>query len=146
MSAEPGRKKAYSSDLRWCIVYQRLAMNLPFEKIAQNLNVAVSTVHRTYRLFEESGSVDPLSLGTRLDCRSLDPHSELYVIGVIMENPSLYLGELCSVIMTAFGIEISASTVCRTLKNMVLQGRRFAKWQCSDAMSSEELLWPSVFC
>ena len=116
MSAEPGRKKAYSSDLRWCIVYQRLAMNLPFEKIAHNLNVAVSTAHRTYRLFEESGSVDPLSLGTRLDCRSLDPHSELYVIGVIMENPSLYLGELCSVIMNAFGIEISASTVCRTLK------------------------------
>ena len=27
MSAEPGRKKAYSSDLRWRVVYQRIAMN-----------------------------------------------------------------------------------------------------------------------
>ena len=46
MSAEPGRKTAYSNDLRWRIVYQRIAMNLPFVKIAQNLNIAVSTVHR----------------------------------------------------------------------------------------------------
>ena len=50
MSAEPGRKTAYSNDLRWRIVYQRIAMNLPLVKIAQNLNVAVSTVHRIYRL------------------------------------------------------------------------------------------------
>ena len=61
MSAEPGRKTAYSNDLRWRIVYQRIAMNLPLVKIAQNLNVAVSTVHRIYLLFEESGTVDPLS-------------------------------------------------------------------------------------
>ena len=39
MSAEPGRKTAYSNDLRWRIVYQRIAMNLPLVKIAQNLNV-----------------------------------------------------------------------------------------------------------
>ena len=38
-------------------------MNLRPVKIAQNLNVAVSTVHRIYRLFEESGTVDPLSPG-----------------------------------------------------------------------------------
>ena len=33
MSAEPGRKTAYSNDLRWRIVYQRIAMNLPLVKI-----------------------------------------------------------------------------------------------------------------
>ena len=42
------RKTAYSNDLRWRIVYQRIAMNLPLVKIAQTLNVAVSTVHRIY--------------------------------------------------------------------------------------------------
>ena len=71
-------------------------MNLPLVKIAQNLNVAVSTVHRIYRLFEESGTVDPLSPRKRLDCRRLDLRSELYVVGVILENPSMYLGELCA--------------------------------------------------
>ena len=43
------KKIEYSNDLRWRIVYQRIAMNLPLVKIAQNLNVAVSTVHRIYR-------------------------------------------------------------------------------------------------
>ena len=40
----------YSNGLRWRIVYQGIAMNLPLVKIAQN--VAVSTVHRihVYRL------------------------------------------------------------------------------------------------
>ena len=106
ISAEPGRKTAYSNDLRWRIVHQRIAMNLPLVKIAQNLNVAVSTVHHTYRLFEESGTVDPLSPRKRLDCRRLDLRSELHV-GVILENPSMYLGELCLEVMQVFGIEIS---------------------------------------
>ena len=107
MSAEPGRKTAYSNDLRWRIVYQRIAVNLPLVKIAQNLNVGVSTVYRIYRLFEESGTVDPLSPQKRLDCRRLDLRSELYVVGVILESPSMYLGELCIEIMHVFGIEIS---------------------------------------
>ena len=58
-------------------------------------HVAVSTVHHIYRLFEESGTVDPLSPQKRLNCRRLDLRSELHVVGVILENPSMYLGELC---------------------------------------------------
>ena len=124
MSAEPGRKTAYSNDLRWRIVYQRIAMNLPFVKIARNLNIAVSTVHRIYRLFEESGTVDPLSPRKRLDCRRLDLRSELHVVGVILENPSMYLGELCLEVMQVFGIEISPSIVCRTLKRYGLTRKK----------------------
>ena len=40
LSAEPGRKRAYDRDLRWRIVYQRIAMNLKFVEIATNLNIA----------------------------------------------------------------------------------------------------------
>ena len=61
-------------------------MNLPFVKIAQNLNVVVSTVHRIYRLFEESATVDPLSPRKRLDYRRLDLRSELHVVGVILRT------------------------------------------------------------
>ena len=124
MSAEPGRKTAYSNDLSWRIVYQRIAMNLPFVKIAQNLNIAVSTVHRIYRLFEESGTVDPLSPRKRLDYRRLDLRSELHVVGVILENPSMYLGELCLEVMQVFGIP---STVCRTLKRYGLTRKKICQ-------------------
>ena len=45
MSAEPGRKKAYTADIRWRIVYQRMALELTFEEIATRLNIATSTAH-----------------------------------------------------------------------------------------------------
>ena len=138
MSAEPGRKTAYSNDLRWRIVYQGIAMNLPLVKIAQN--IAVSTVHRIYRLFEESGTVDPLSPRKRLDCRRLNLRSELHVVGVILENPSMYLGELCFEVMQVFGTEISPSTVCRTLKRYGLARKKFVKLRCSDLVNSESFM------
>ena len=73
----------YSNDLRWRIVYQGIAINLPLVKIAQN--VAVSAVDGIP--FEESEPLDPLS--PRLDLRN-----ELHVAGVTLENPSMYLGVL----------------------------------------------------
>ena len=62
--------------------------------------------------------MDPLSPRKRLDCRRLDLRSELYVVRVILENPSMYLGELCVENMHVFDIEISPSTVCRTRKKV----------------------------
>ena len=50
-SAEPSRKRAYGNDLRWRIVYQRIAMNLPYQKVAENLNVYTSTAHRIFSRF-----------------------------------------------------------------------------------------------
>ena len=41
-------------------------------------------MHRIYRLFEESGTVDPLSPRKRLDCRRLNLRSELHAVGVIL--------------------------------------------------------------
>ena len=55
--AEPGRKKAYETDLRWRIVYQRIGMNLSYKRISSNLNIAPSTVHQSFKQFTESGCV-----------------------------------------------------------------------------------------
>ena len=93
-SAEPGRKRAYGPELRWRVVYQRIGMNLGFESIAKNLNIAVSTAHRTYRLFERTGNVDPAPIRVRAEFRQLDEHAELYIIGLVLENPKMYLGEM----------------------------------------------------
>ena len=56
-------------------------MNLPLVKITQNLNVAVSTVHRIYRL--KRVALWTLCLHERGWLRS-----ELYVVRVILENLS----------------------------------------------------------
>jgi len=41
-SAEPCRKAAYSADLRWRVVWQRLVFEHSFRQIADNLNIAHS--------------------------------------------------------------------------------------------------------
>lgn len=35
-------------------------MNLPYYKIACNLNIAASTANQIYQLFEQTGGVDPV--------------------------------------------------------------------------------------
>ena len=57
-SYEPKRCNAYPADLRWRMVYQREALNLPYEVIGHNLGVDQSTVYRTVKLFMDTGSVD----------------------------------------------------------------------------------------
>ena len=47
--AEPGRKAPYAADLRWRIIWQR--MELSYQKIASNLNVALGTVYHINRRF-----------------------------------------------------------------------------------------------
>ena len=91
MSAEPGRKVPYSTDLRWRMVWQRFAMELTLECIAGRLNVAVSTVHATCKKFEETGDVEPAKQPTRLGIRKLDEHHEQLILAILMENPSKHL-------------------------------------------------------
>ena len=79
-SAEPERKAAYSADSRWWVVWQRLSMGLSFEEIAERLNIAVSTAHWSYHLFEQSGNVDPKPNHTpRPDRRKLCDDMELFI-------------------------------------------------------------------
>ena len=117
MSAEPGRKKAYSKDLHWRIVYQRIGMNVTYERIGKNLNISMSTVYRTYKIFLTTGNVDPVLCTRRAQLRKLDERSELYVIGLVFARPSLYLGELCQELLEVTGVEASPPTIRRLLKS-----------------------------
>ena len=116
-SAEPGRKAAYSADIRWRIVWQRLSMDLCFVEIAERLNIAVSTAHRIYHLFEQSGNVCPKPNNTpRPDTRKLSDDMELFIIGLVLENPGIYLSEVCKEVEDISGIVVSDSTVCKLIR------------------------------
>lgn len=116
MSAEPGRRKAYHSDLRWRVVWQRLTMELSYQQIATRLNIAASTARSIYLLFEITGDVEPKVSQPRWEQRKLDDQMELFVIGLILENPCLYLSEICEMVERVSSVKISGSTVCRILK------------------------------
>ena len=127
MSAKPCRKKAYSSDLRWRIVYQCIGMHLPFEKIARNVNVATSTAHRIFKLFEESGCVDPYRRPDRDDLKSFDEHTELYIVGLILARPCMYLSEVCQEAYDAFHLRVAPSTICRLLRKRGITRKKISQ-------------------
>ena len=57
-SCEPARSSAYSSDLRWRLVWQVMALSLPVNQVASNLCVDECTVRRVVKRFEATGTVE----------------------------------------------------------------------------------------
>ena len=100
--AEPNRKAPYSSDIRWRIIWQKFGMDLTHCCIARNLSISIGTVHNVLKLFEETGEVSPKQLPEREDMRKIDNSGELSILGLLIENPSLYLGEICQKIDAVF--------------------------------------------
>ena len=47
--------------------------------------------------------------------RSLNDVQKLWIMGLLVDNPSLYLGEICQKVHHAFNIEVSTSTICRLI-------------------------------
>ena len=90
-------------------------MGPQYDKIAQNLNVSTSTAYRICARFDATGEVQPtLKHGPYL--QRLDQQSQLYVVGLIMENPALYLAEIYQHLHEVFALNVTPSTVCRLLR------------------------------
>lgn len=115
MSAEPGRTKAYSSDLRWRVIWQKIAMELSYREIAERLCISVGTAYNIFQLFQRTGSVDVKPSGKRPDLCKLDEHHQLYIITIVLENPTLYLGEICTAIKDVTSTVVVPSIVCKIL-------------------------------
>ena len=86
MSAESGRKAPYSKDIAWRVVWQRIAMELPFRKIAKNLNLSLGTVHNMYKRFEQTGDVQRNKPLRREYLRALNGQQELLLISLILRR------------------------------------------------------------
>ena len=137
-TAEPARKKAYSSDLRWRIVYQRIARNLTFEKIAKNLSISTATAPRIYTQFHRTGGIEVTQQAGEHNLRRLTDRAELYVVGLVLANPPLYLSEMCQSVKSTFDIEVSPSTIYRLLQRYGLTRKKKGKSHYNDAMHYEE--------
>ena len=114
-SAEPARTTAYSPDIGWRVVWQRIGMGLSFKQIATHLQIGVGTAHRLYARYEATGDVTAHKQPARPDNRKIDDLHELFIIGLVHENPAFYLHEICANILDATGVSVSGSTVCKVL-------------------------------
>jgi len=90
-------------------------MELPFKTIAMNLNIAASTAYLHYKRFQNTGEVRPTSQPQRESTKKLSSRDELFVIGLFLANPTVYLYEICEQVREVFGKSVSPPTVCRLL-------------------------------
>ena len=102
------------------MVYQRAGQKFKFSCIARNLNVALSTAHRIYNIFEDTGTVAPAPQPRREEQRKLSERNELHVVGFVLENPTMYLREVCDEIHDTLNINVSPPTICKLLKHYAI--------------------------
>ena len=93
-------------------------MDLPYWKIARNLNISVGTAYNVFKAFESSGEVSCICNPPqdRRDSQSLTSSEEMFVVGLVFENPCLYLRELCQQVQDISGLSVSVFTTCRLLR------------------------------
>ena len=91
MSIEKHRTKAYDADLRWRIVYQRKAMGLTLQKVAENL---VATAYRTEQLFDETGDVCKRKYPPGHGNKKLTDADAFLIMELLVERPATYLKEI----------------------------------------------------
>ena len=150
-SCEPGRKSAYSNDLRWRMVWQREVLGYKYQTVATNLNVDLSTVWRVVRQFQNFGCVDKKHYSQSVS-QKLTPPLELHLLHCVLMNPGIYLREIQQDLYQTTGTEISPSAICRffqrvgfsrqKLKLVAKQRDDFlrAQFSCDVAMYKPEML------
>ena len=116
-SAEPMRRSAYSVDIATRVVWMRLGMNMKFRSIVRRLQIGLGSAYRLYKRFVLTGELSSEKKSkSRPNSRKLDEFHEFYILGLVIENPGLYLIEICKKIQAATGAVVSGPTVCRVLK------------------------------
>ena len=110
-SCEPGRTRAYSNDMRWRIVWLKLS-ELSSKQIATRLCIGYSTVSRIIKMFRQRGDVEKRRNSSRPHIRVLTDYHEFFILGLLMDYPSLQLEELCHIIAEATNLIVSLPTIC----------------------------------
>ena len=110
--------RQYSLDLRWRIICAHLSMqDLTSGEIAKLFNVCERTVRRYIRRFQLSSEMESKQCQHRSSLL-LGSFEQLTLLRIIFENPGIYLKEIQGKLQQIYGVWISPSTICRTLKIM----------------------------
>jgi len=88
-------------------------MELHFHTIAENLSVSVGTVYGIYKLFEDTGNVDPKI--RKYTGFKIDERVTQVILSLICGNPDLYLVEIQRKVKKHTDMNISPPTICNTI-------------------------------
>ena len=109
-SCEPGRRSAYSEDLRWKMVWQSEGLGLPNRIVAKNLCVDSSTA---LAVFRATGSVSKRPYPKHRAARKLTKPCQLLILHTILRNPGIILSEIQREMEEVLLEHVSLSTICK---------------------------------
>lgn len=148
-SAEPSRTSVYGADIAIRVVWQRLGMGLSFRSIAKRLQIGLGSTYRLYNRFVQTGKFTPVKTrrSARSHTRKLDELHEIFIIGLLMDNPGLYLHEMQIKIKET----VSGATICRVLqrngytRKKIIQVARQRCIELRGAFMAQMLMYPREF-
>jgi len=106
---------AYSEDLRMKIV-EGLERGMGKSQAARTFSVSLSSVKRYAKMDEEGRSLAPKNRpGSK---HKIDERASKLLEEEIEEHPFLTLEQRCEYLRAVASVEVSRSTVCRTIKRM----------------------------
>ena len=138
--------KPYAPDLRWRVVWLYLAHHYPLSEISRLLLLSERSVRRYISLFNQTGDVEPKSQRHGPQ-KLLGDFGQLTLLQVILRNPGIYLSEIQAELIHLFGVEVSVSTICRTLKFMGCSRQVMCRvaLQRSDCLRAQFMAQISVY-
>ena len=110
-SCEPWRTSAYSEDMRWRMVWQRLVLGYTYQQIGANLGVDTSTTQRTVSLFELTGSVQKRPYPKDRVQKKVTPTVELIILTLVIQQPGTFLREVQAE-LRSYCVDVDISTIC----------------------------------
>lgn len=130
--------KPYAIDLRWRIIWLYISHKLAPSDIAHIMCISERTVWRYIALFEQTGDVKPATYHHGPP-KLLGDFEQLTILRLIIQYPGIYLNELQEKVMECFGVRVSVSTICRTLRFMGCSRQviRHVAMQRSDSLRAK---------
>lgn len=116
-----------SLDLRWRIVYWRTDDGLQISEIAGLAGCSERTVYDILAQFRQFGEPANQLAQPRHRPRVLETSDVQYVVSLLQANPSLYLDELQHRLSIGREIDVSISTLSRTLRRISLSHKSVAR-------------------
>ena len=107
----------YSMDLRWRVVWLSITYHYSSTQIAQFFNLSERTVRRYIATFQQTGDVE-VKQHQHGPPKLLGEFEQLTLLQIILQNPGIYLQEVQTKLPNTFGVQVSVSNICKTLKYM----------------------------
>ncbi len=96
-------------------------------KTRPNIGVVRGLITYSTR-FQQTGKVDPVLSEQRRELRKLSVHEEIYTVGMVLEDPSMYFSEVCHELEEAMGVVVTPPTLfVGYLEDMESLERRYNK-------------------